>query len=168
MSRVNVNSFLMLMGRVKSNLSFVPGVARVSVELQEFNPRLKMFFPQTKLLYAHDRSGLSKPGDYVILHKLEEAQDVQVVKEGRSPHEVLHRVSKVVYGCGEIVDPVSGERVLGGEYGGEVEELSEIIGSTEEQRFTHKTAPPRGSTDKDHSYTPYLPPAYRLNSDKPV
>ncbi|CAG2123218.1 unnamed protein product, partial [Medioppia subpectinata] len=72
-------------------------------------PRLKldtflnMYFRDTEQILADDHNHDCKAGDWLLVRKLDQPLSLRV----------NHRVEKVVYRAGHIVDPLSGKRSLG-------------------------------------------------------
>ncbi|CAG0890437.1 unnamed protein product [Cyprideis torosa] len=124
--------------------STIRGTAKVYVKRMILNDYLKMHFPEWEVLYAYDPQKSANVGDFVLIEELKELKSKRIT----------HRLKEVVFPCGDITDPVTGEKVMGDKYRYFLERERQLIGPAPGASggFDYATAPPRGQgTDKDKS-----------------
>ncbi|XP_075215634.1 mitochondrial ribosomal protein S17 [Lycorma delicatula] len=117
-------------------------VSKFNITKMILDPNLRMYFPESTVLYAHDPQKLCKTGDVVLIEELKE----------KFSREVTHKVLEVVYPCGDITDPITGKKLSGGKYRDEEEEISEMYGK-HPNSFDYKSAPPRGWQEDKKDFT---------------
>lgn len=91
------------------------------------------YFNEFQYIFAHDPTNLCKTGDVVLIKELPK----------RLSTLITHTVDKVVYPLGDITDPISGKKVVVGQYRDQVEEVNRMFGKSE-NAFDYDKAPPRG------------------------
>lgn len=89
---------------------------KVGVPKHRFNEHFTMYVREQDNVYAYDPDRISEPGDWVLLRRLPEALD----------ENVNHKVEKVVYRYGHIIDPLTGRRTYGIKYDDDLERLEKI------------------------------------------
>lgn len=84
-------------------------------------------------MFAHDPEKVLKSGDIVLVRELPEKLTTLIT----------HKIEKLVYKLGDIVDPITGKLVVVGKYREEIERANELFGKSE-SAFDYNKAPPRG------------------------
>ncbi|GMS87297.1 hypothetical protein PENTCL1PPCAC_9472, partial [Pristionchus entomophagus] len=93
--------------------------AMVRAQLNEFNQYLKTYFARSFDFWAIDKHSLGGLGDTVLIRQLQESQ--------RPSETVSHRIEKVVFKYGHIIDPVTGKRVISGTFSDEMELKKKLV-----------------------------------------
>ncbi|KAK5967160.1 Lissencephaly-1 B [Trichostrongylus colubriformis] len=113
----------LLMGRIVklSNIGIdhVP-CAQVRCSMNEFNIYLKKYFARAFEFWALDRESKGQLGDTVLIRRIGIDQ--------RPTTSVAHAIDRVVFKYGNIVDPVTGRRVIKDEYADEIELRKKLVG----------------------------------------
>ncbi|KAJ8925821.1 hypothetical protein NQ315_009672 [Exocentrus adspersus] len=123
------------------------GAAKFRVKRLELDTNIHMYFANLDYVYAHDPQKLCKTGDLVLIEKL----------PNKLTRLITHRVKEVVCPLGDITDPLTGKKVVAGNFGGEyrdhIKAVSKIYGE-KATAFNYKNAPPRGWQEdkKDFSH----------------
>ncbi|XP_013781577.1 28S ribosomal protein S17, mitochondrial-like [Limulus polyphemus] len=92
--------------------------AKISVMRMELNLRILKHFKERSDFYAYDPEEKCKPGDYVLIRELSEPISLKV----------KHKVEKIVYELGNIIDPITGQRCFGKEFIEDIDRESELFG----------------------------------------
>ncbi|CAG0913282.1 unnamed protein product [Notodromas monacha] len=145
--------------------SNVPDTVKVVVTRQIFHESMKLsllslfncnflshfdyqFYPEKEAIYVKDPAKACNIGDIVLVKKLPE----------QANERVSHVVQEVLFACGDVTDPVTGEKVSGSQYRFmldlEDKMVREALKSDTSARecFIREKAPKRGSTELDKSY----------------
>lgn len=85
---------------------------------------------------------MCKTGDVVLVRELPEKLTTLIT----------HKVEKIVYKLGDIVDPITGKLVVVGKYRDEIEEANRLYGKSE-TAFDYEKAPPRGWQEGKRDFT---------------
>ncbi|CAD6188255.1 unnamed protein product [Caenorhabditis auriculariae] len=93
--------------------------AQVRCQMSEFNIYLKKYFARSFDFWALDKSSLSGLGDTVLIKRIEGAV--------RPKADVSHVVDRVVFRFGNVIDPVTGRKVLKDEFLDETELKKHLI-----------------------------------------
>lgn len=93
-------------------------------------------------MFAHDPEKICKTGDIVLVRELPEKLTTLIT----------HKVEKVVYQLGDIVDPITGKLVVVGKYRDQIEEANRLFGKLD-TGFDYKKAPPRGRLEGNRDLT---------------
>ncbi|KAK6039059.1 hypothetical protein COOONC_23436 [Cooperia oncophora] len=113
----------LLMGKVVklSNIGIdhVP-CAQVRCSMNEFNVYLKKYFARAFEFWALDRESKGQLGDTVLIRRIGIDQ--------RPTTNVAHAIDRVVFKYGNIVDPVTGKRVIKDEFADEIELRRQLVG----------------------------------------
>lgn len=103
------------------------------------------YFPEDEFVFAHDPDKVCKTGDVVLVRELSEKLTTLIT----------HKVEKVVYKLGDVIDPITGKLVVAGKYREQIEAANQLFGKAD-SAFDYNKAPPRGwlegnrdLTDKD-------------------
>ena len=91
-------------------------VVKVGVAKHRMNDFLLMYIRENDDVQALDENDVSQPGDWVLLRKEENPVD----------KAVTHKVERVVYSYGNIVDPITNRRTLGLYYDEDMIRLEKI------------------------------------------
>jgi len=82
---------------------------------------------------AFDPEKICKAGDVVLIEELPK----------QMTRDITHKVLKVVYPMGDITDPISGKKCMGGQFREDMDKINNLWGKNE-TGFDHDEAPPRG------------------------
>lgn len=104
----------LIMGRVSHDR--YNKVVKVAVPKHRLNEYLTMYIRDLDHIQAHDEDGISSPGDWILLKRLEKPID----------KGVEHKVFKIVHKYGRYIDPITGRRSLGIYFDDEFERLEKI------------------------------------------
>jgi len=91
---------------------------KVLIPKLKFDTFLNMYFRDTEQILADDHNHDCKPGDWLLVRKLDQPLSLRVD----------HRVERVVYRAGHVVDPLSGKQSLGYEYVSDADRQSQVFG----------------------------------------
>ncbi|XP_012527707.2 28S ribosomal protein S17, mitochondrial [Monomorium pharaonis] len=116
--------------------------AKVRVPRLQFDDHIHMYFKENDFIYAHDPKKLCKTGDVVLIKTLPE----------KLTRLITHEVVEVVYPLGDIVDPVTGKKVIASKYREDIEEESKLYGITD-SAFDYSKAPRRGKFEGIRDFT---------------
>nr|CAD7607199.1 unnamed protein product [Timema genevievae] len=103
---------------------------------------LKQYFNKEEFIYAHDPEKKCKTGDIVLIQELPE----------KMTRLISHMVKHVVYPLGDIIDPLTGKKVVVGKYRDEIAEANELYGESE-NAFKYDDAPDRGWQEDKKDFT---------------
>lgn len=103
---------------------------------------LIQYFREDEFVFAHDPEKVCKTGDIVLVRELAEKLTTLIT----------HKVEKVVYPLGDIVDPITGKLVVVGKYRDQIEEANRLFGKSD-SGFDYNKAPPRGRLEGDRDLT---------------
>ncbi|KIH57574.1 hypothetical protein ANCDUO_12229 [Ancylostoma duodenale] len=113
----------LLMGKVVklSNIGIdrVP-CAQVRCSMNEFNIYLKKYFARSFEFWALDKQSKGELGDTVLIRR--------IGVDERPTTNVAHAIDRVVFKYGNIVDPVTGKRVIKDEFSDEIELRKKLVG----------------------------------------
>ena len=84
----------------------------------KFDDHFKMHFRESEQLLVHDPFEKCKPGDWILIRELKEKLSLKV----------NHKVEKIVYEAGNIIDPISGKKSLGYTYEDDATQQSKLFG----------------------------------------
>ncbi|CAI4229156.1 unnamed protein product [Auanema sp. JU1783] len=87
--------------------------AQVRCSVNEFNIYLKKYFARSSDYWVLDKQNLGGLGDTVMIKRIE--------GNLRPTADVAHSIDKIVFKYGNIVDPVTGKRVIKDEFEDEIE-----------------------------------------------
>lgn len=91
-------------------------IVKVGVPKHRINDLLLLYVRENDDVQALDENDVSRPGDWVLLRKEERPVD----------KNVTHRIERVVYSYGNIVDPITNRRTLGLHYDEDMLRLEKI------------------------------------------
>jgi len=91
---------------------------KVSIPRLKFDSFLSMYFREMDQVLAHDADEKCRAGDWILVRQLEQ----------RLSLKVDHKVEKIVYESGNIIDPLTGRQSLGYEYADEADRMSQLFG----------------------------------------
>lgn len=91
---------------------------------------------------THDPSKLGKTGDVVLIEKLKEQFNM----------EITHNLTKVVYPMGDITCPLTGKKVVVGQYRDQIESKMNLFGKSK-KAFNYEKAEPRGRLEGTQDFT---------------
>ncbi|KIH50976.1 hypothetical protein ANCDUO_18941 [Ancylostoma duodenale] len=115
----------LLMGKVVklSNIGIdrVP-CAQVRCSMNEFNIYLKKYFARSFEFWALDKQSKGELGDTVLIRR--------IGVDERPTTNVAHAIDRVLYRelSGNIIDPVTGKRVIKDEFSDEIELRKKLVG----------------------------------------
>ncbi|XP_050709770.1 28S ribosomal protein S17, mitochondrial-like [Eriocheir sinensis] len=122
-----------------------PNAAKVRVKRLKFDDNLNMYFRKHTNYFAHDPEGVCKTGDIVLIKEMPEKVTVLIT----------HSLVKKVYAFGDITDPITGKKVVVGQYRDHVEQRNEMFGVAEDGSggFKYAKAPDRGWQEGKTDFT---------------
>ncbi|XP_069112500.1 small ribosomal subunit protein uS17m-like [Argopecten irradians] len=106
----------MYIGHVVKRSATNPDNLKIQTSKMKLDKYLKKFFPNRKFYWAEDNSHNCLIGDIVLIRSLPRSEDKRLV---------THKVDRVVYKLGCVVDPVTGRRCRGTEFVDEADEGTE-------------------------------------------
>ncbi|VEN38648.1 unnamed protein product [Callosobruchus maculatus] len=118
------------------------GVSKFKVKRLELDENLLKYFPKQEFVYAHDPEKLCKTGDIALLELLPE----------KLTRLISHKVKKVIYPMGDITDPITGKKVIVGQYRDHIEKVNEVYGRRKDA-FDYQKAPQRGWQEDKKDFT---------------
>ncbi|XP_033211442.1 28S ribosomal protein S17, mitochondrial [Belonocnema kinseyi] len=116
--------------------------AKIRIPRLVLDEYLHMYFREFEFVYAHDPKKLCKTGDTVLVKALPQ----------KLTRLITHEVIEIVYPLGDIVDPITGKKVVAGKYREDLETARRLYGATE-SGFDYEKAPPRGSMEGKRDFT---------------
>ncbi|KAI4492166.1 hypothetical protein M0802_009972 [Mischocyttarus mexicanus] len=124
----------------------IPSVKQnaVKIRVQRLNldKHLTMYFKEYDFVYAHDPDKKCNIGDVVL---------IQILPE-KLTRLVTHKVVDVIYPFGDIVDPITGKKVVISKYRDDIKETNQLFGESK-NAFDYDKAPPRGVTKDKRDFT---------------
>ncbi|PAV84665.1 hypothetical protein WR25_00757 [Diploscapter pachys] len=93
--------------------------AQVRCRMNEFNKYLKLYYQNSFDFWAIDSESKGNLGDVVLIKKLDAAKKPKA--------DVSHLVDRVVFKYGNIVDPVTGKRVIRDQFDDEIELRKQLV-----------------------------------------
>lgn len=103
-----------IMGKVSHDR--YQNVVKVGVPKHRLNEFLLLYVRENDNVQALDENNITKPGDWVMLRKIEDPVD----------QKVTHTVERVLHSYGHFVDPLTNRRTLGIFYDDDIEKLERI------------------------------------------
>lgn len=100
------------------------------------------YFKKDEFIFAHDPGKLCKTGDIVLIRALPQ----------KMTKLITHSVERIVHQMGDIVDPITGKKVVVGRYRDDIEADMEAYGKSE-KAFSYDKAPPRGRLEGTRDFT---------------
>ncbi|XP_029661588.1 28S ribosomal protein S17, mitochondrial [Formica exsecta] len=116
--------------------------AKVRISQLEFNDYIHMYYKKYDFIYANDPKKLCKTGDVILIKEL----------PNKITRLITHEVIEVVYPLGDITDPVTGKKIVAGQYREDIEEVSELFGK-KDSVFDYSKAPKRGRLEGIRDFT---------------
>lgn len=103
------------------------------------------YFTRFDTYFAYDPEKTTKTGDVVLIEEFPK----------RITRDITHKVLKVVYPMGDVIDPITGKKCMGAAFR-EDEEKKDRLWGKNENAFDYDSAPPRGWQEgkKDWSHKP--------------
>lgn len=114
---------------------------QVVVTMRELDRNLRMYFPERYTFFAYDATEHCKPGDIVLIKKLDEPLT----------RKITHEIMNIIHPIGDITDPISGKKVMAGQYREHMEERDLMFSSPDGGGFTKYITKLRKSQE---SHTP--------------
>uniref|UniRef100_A0A336LUZ8 CSON005318 protein n=1 Tax=Culicoides sonorensis TaxID=179676 RepID=A0A336LUZ8_CULSO len=116
--------------------------AKIRVKKMVLDTNLNMYFNEHEYIFAHDPQKLCKTGDIVLIKELPKKLTTLIT----------HKVDKIVYPLGDIVDPITGKKCVVGKYREEIEERNKLFGK-KETAYDYEKQPPRGRLEGTRDIT---------------
>ncbi|XP_058807364.1 small ribosomal subunit protein uS17m [Phymastichus coffea] len=129
-----------LMGKCVPSLK--TNAAKIGIPRYEYDENLHMYFKKHDFVYAHDPQKICKTGDMVLIQSLPE----------KMTRLIQHKVIEVIFPLGDITDPITGKKVVAGQYREKIKEVNEMFGKSE-KGFDYDKAPSRGSLEDTRDFT---------------
>uniref|UniRef100_A0A023F7Z1 Putative mitochondrial ribosomal protein s17 n=1 Tax=Triatoma infestans TaxID=30076 RepID=A0A023F7Z1_TRIIF len=143
---MSTRALSLLLGKCVPSLK--PNASKFCVSTMELDPNLLMYFRKMSYVYALDPEKKCKTGDIVLIEELPQ----KITKL------ITHQVKEIVFPLGDIVDPLTGKKVVVADFREDIEEKKKLYGENS-NAFKYEKAPPRGwqegvkdFTDKDTYY----------------
>lgn len=115
---------------------------KICVQRLELDRNILMYFKENDIIYAHDPEQKCNIGDIVLIQSLPE----------KLTRLITHKVIDVVYPLGDIVDPITGKKVVAGKYRDDIKLKNQLFGESE-NAFDYDKAPPRGIMKDKQDFT---------------
>ncbi|KAJ1357504.1 37S ribosomal protein S17 mitochondrial [Parelaphostrongylus tenuis] len=93
--------------------------AQVRCQMNEFNVYLKKYFARSFEFWALDKESKANLGDTVLIRR--------IGIDERPTTNVAHAIDRIVFKYGNIVDPVTGKRVIKDEFSDEIELRKHLV-----------------------------------------
>jgi len=116
--------------------------AKVRVPRLQFDDYIHMYFRENDFVYANDPKKLCKVGDVILIKMLPE----------KLTRLITHEVVEVVYPLGDVVDPVTGKKVVASRYRQDIEDEEKLYGK-KDSAFDYSKAPRRGRLEGIRDFT---------------
>lgn len=100
------------------------------------------YFSKHEFVYAHDPNNKCKSGDLVLIEKLPE----------KLTRLITHKVKEVIYPMGDITDPLTGKKVVVGDFREHLDAVADLYGKNA-KAFKYEEAPPRGWQENKKDFT---------------
>ncbi|CAJ0960131.1 unnamed protein product, partial [Mesorhabditis belari] len=94
--------------------------AQVRCQRNEFNTYLKMYFSRSFDYWAIDRGQLGNLGDTVMIRNIDDLSQ-------RPTAAVTHKIDRVVFQYGNVIDPVTGKRVINDDFMDDIELKKKLV-----------------------------------------
>ncbi|KAK5647417.1 hypothetical protein RI129_002309 [Pyrocoelia pectoralis] len=132
--------------------------SKFKVRRFELDTNLLMYFRTWEFVYALDPEKKCKTGDVVLIEKCPE----------QLTRLITHKVKEIVYPHGDVIDPLTGKKVVGGKFRDHVEAVNRIYGKTA-TAFDYDSAPDRGWLEdiKDFSHVDTYVKYHENGEDQP-
>ncbi|KAB0804961.1 hypothetical protein PPYR_01931 [Photinus pyralis] len=124
----------------------------------ELDTNLLMYFRKVDFVYALDPEKKCKTGDIVLIEKCPE----------QLTRLITHKINQIVYPLGDVVDPLTGKRVVGGKFREHTEAVNQVYGKMP-TAFEYDSAPDRGWLEdvKDFSHVDTYVKYHESGEDQP-
>ncbi|KOC66966.1 28S ribosomal protein S17, mitochondrial [Habropoda laboriosa] len=135
----------------KQTLTYLLGVcvpsskqnaAKIRIRRMDFDDHLLTYFTKYEFVYAADTKKCCKTGDTVLIQNLPD----------KLTRVITHKVVDVIYPLGDIIDPVTGKKVVVGKYRDTVHEDAKLFGELKSM-YQHDELPKRGSMENKRDFT---------------
>ncbi|XP_067002672.1 small ribosomal subunit protein uS17m [Anabrus simplex] len=140
MAGTAVRRSFLLLGQCVPSLK--QNASKIRVKRLELDKNLLMYFKKDDFFYAHDPEKKCKSGDIVLIQELPEKLTTLIT----------HKVLQVVYPLGDITDPITGKKVVVGQYRDQIAAVDKMFGEAE-SRFDYEDAPERGWQEDKKDFT---------------
>lgn len=100
------------------------------------------YFKKDSYVFAYDPEKRCKVGDTVLVKELPE----------KLTRLITHSVQEVVFSFGDITDPISGQKVVVGQYRDDILEANRSFGQSP-NAFNYDQAAPRGRLEGTRDFT---------------
>ncbi|KAK0078269.1 hypothetical protein PV325_002754 [Microctonus aethiopoides] len=127
--------------------------AKIRIKRLKLDEYLLMYFSDFEFVYAYDPKKICKPGDTVLVQNLPE----------KMTRLITHKVIEIIYPFGDVVDPITGKKVVKSQYRDWMKRTSEMYGEWD-NAFDYDTAPPRGSQEDKRDFS-HKDPVVRYHDD---
>lgn len=115
---------------------------KICITKMELDENLLMYFKTFEEVFAYDPNKLCKSGDIVLIETLPQ----------KKSKLITHQVIKVVFPLGDVVDPISGKKVVTSRFREDIVDAAKLYGE-EKSRFDYDKAPPRGWQEGKRDFT---------------
>lgn len=105
------------LAKVLANINLRQTV-KVFVPKLQFDDFLKMHFRENDELYVHDPQEQCRPGDWILVRKLDQPMSLKV----------QHQLVRVVYENGNKICPITGKKAVGYKFEDEISKDAELFG----------------------------------------
>ncbi|XP_012251536.2 28S ribosomal protein S17, mitochondrial [Athalia rosae] len=122
--------------------SLKKGVPKIRIRHLELDENLLMYFGKDTYVYANDPKNICQPGDHVLLKQLPK----------KLTRLIAHEILEVVYPYGDVTDPVTGKKVVVGQYRDAIKAQNKLYGEVN-SAFDYDKAPPRGSQKEKRDFS---------------
>ncbi|KAG6797171.1 28S ribosomal protein S17, mitochondrial [Apis mellifera caucasica] len=116
--------------------------AKIRVRRLELDKHLLMYFNKFEFVYAHDPEKLCKTGDTVLIQNLPK----------KLTRIITHKVIEVIYPLGDITDPITGKKVVAGQYRDDIEDNAKLFGELK-SKYKYDELSKRGSMENKKDFT---------------
>lgn len=140
MSVVSAGRSLLLLGKCVPSVK--ENAVKIAVSRMELDTYLTIYFTKVDYLYAHDPDKKCKTGDIVLIEQLPQKLTTLIT----------HKVKEVIYKMGDVVDPLTGKKVVVDNYRDEIEKIAKLYGKTKAP-FDYDKAPSRGWQEDKKDFT---------------
>ena len=91
---------------------------KVLVPSLKFDPFFNMYFRESEQFLVDDNGLNCSPGDWLLIRKLDQPLSLRI----------NHKVEKLVYKAGNVIDPLTGKKSLGYQYDSDAKRHSNLFG----------------------------------------
>ncbi|EFN87961.1 28S ribosomal protein S17, mitochondrial [Harpegnathos saltator] len=116
--------------------------AKVRVPRLQFDDYINMYFKEHDFVYANDPQKLCKTGDVILIKML----------PNKLTRLITHEVVEVIHPLGDIMDPITGKKVVGFQYREDLDEITQLFGK-KETAYDYGKAPKRGGLEDIRDFT---------------